>query len=348
MNTRTRAGAGTTAKIAGFVAVLAVVFGGAWAAGAQVGPVGSTSDQSDDSHSVTHSTGLDSESPKHAEEDGMNAKTDPPSGGTLPGLAVAQDGYRLVLTDTVLTPGTRPIAFTIDGPDGRPVTAFDVEHGRKLHLIAVRRDHAGFQHLHPTLDESTGTWTADAELAPGQWRVFADFTATGGPALVLGSDLLVPGQLDAPGTAQETRTDVVDGYTVTVDGKLRPGEHSSLTLRVTKDGAPVTDLQPYLGAYGHLVALREGDLAYLHVHPGGEPGDGETKPGPDIDFGAEVPSAGRYHLYFDFRHDDVVRTAHFVLDAGPTNSTGDDSRPSTQPDAEADSDGGHGDAGHAH
>ena len=40
-----------------------------------------------------------------------------------------------------------------------------------------------------------------------------------------------------------------------------------LTLTVTKDGQPVTDLQPYLGAYGHLVALRAGDLAYLHVHP---------------------------------------------------------------------------------
>ena len=88
-----------------------------------------------------------------------------------------------------------------------------------------------------------------------------------------------------------------------------------LTLTVSRHGAPVTDLQPYLGAYGHLVTLREGDLAYLHVHPGGEPGDGQTKPGPDVEFGAEVPSAGRYHLYLDFRHDGVVRTAPFTLEA---------------------------------
>ena len=46
----------------------------------------------------------------------------------------------------------------------------------------------------------------------------------------------------------------------------------------------MTDLQPYLAAYGHLVALRQGDLAYLHVHPDGEPGDGRTKAGPDIVF----------------------------------------------------------------
>ena len=303
------------AKVAGFAAVVAIVFGGAWAAGAQLGPVGSNA-AADSSHSVMSG----SRDPEEKQMNGMSETTTSNS-AVLPGLAVAQAGYRLVLGDTVLHPGAQPISFTIEGPDGQPVTAFDVEHERQLHLIVVRRDHAGFQHLHPVLDEATGTWTAQATLTPGAWRVFADFTATGGPALVLGSDLLVPGLLTAPDPGQETRTDVVDGYTVTVHGTLRPGEHSALTLTVTKDGAPVTDLQPYLGAYGHLVALREGDLAYLHVHPGGEPGDGETRSGPEIEFGAEVPSAGRYHLYLDFQHDDVVRTAHLVLDAASASSS---------------------------
>ena len=331
MRPSTRAGAGTATRIAGFATVLAVVFGGAWAAGAQVGPVGSTSEADDPTHSTGHSTGHSA----GVKEDDMTNTTNT-EGGALPGLAVAQDGYRLVLADTTPEPGARGVAFTIEGPDGRPVTAFDVEHEKRLHLIVVRRDHTGFQHLHPTLDETTGTWTARAQLTPGAWRVFADFTATDGPALVLGSDLHVPGQVEAPNPATEARTDVVDGYTVTADGVLAPGEHSALTLRVTKDGVPVTDLQPYLGAYGHLVALREGDLAYLHVHPGGEPGDGATQPGPEIEFGAEVPSTGRYHLYLDFQHDDVVRTAHLILDAGPAgSSTGADS-------------GDHGDTDHTH
>ena len=96
-------------------------------------------------------------------------------------------------------------------------------------------------------------------------------------------------------------------------------------MRVTKDGQPVIDLQPYLGAYGHLVTLRSGDLAYLHVHPGGEPGDGRTKPGPDISFGAQVPSTGVYHLFLDFKHDGIVRTVQFRLDTtrdAPTASGG--------------------------
>ena len=61
-----------------------------------------------------------------------------------------------------------------------------------------------------------------------------------------------------------------------------------LTATVTQDGEPVTDLQPYLGAYGHLVALRDGDLGYLHVHPDGEPGAGT--PGPEIAFDTESPA----------------------------------------------------------
>ncbi|WP_278258289.1 hypothetical protein [Nocardioides convexus] len=86
-------------------------------------------------------------------------------------------------------------------------------------------------------------------------------------------------------------------------------------LTVSKDGAPVTDLEPYLGAYGHLVALRGGDLAYLHVHPDGTPGDGTTEPGPEVVFYAAVPSAGTYHLYLDFQHNGVVRTASFTVTA---------------------------------
>jgi hypothetical protein len=313
--TRTRE-LGTATKLAGFAAVLAVVFGGAWAAGARVGPVGADAG-ADPGHGSGH--GPDGR-PHEAGEDPVSGTTRTQT--QLPGLAVAQDGYRLVLAETVLDPGARSLAFRIDGPDGRPVTAFDVEHEKRLHLVVVRRDHTGFQHLHPVLDPTTGTWTARAALTPGSWRVFADFTARGGPPVVLGSDLLVPGTTSAPPRTGKTRADVVDGYTVTVDGALRPGDHAELVLRVVRAGEPVTDLQPYLGAYGHLVALREGDLAYLHVHPGGEPGDGRTAPGPDVAFGVEVPSAGRYHLYLDFRHRGAVRTAHLVLDAGGTTPAG--------------------------
>jgi hypothetical protein len=64
------------------------------------------------------------------------------------------------------------------------------------------------------------------------------------------------------------------------------------------------------------VALRSGDLAYLHVHPDGEPGDGATKPGPGVSFTATAPSEGTYRLFLDFKHKGKVRTADFTVPVG--------------------------------
>jgi hypothetical protein len=294
----------TPTRLAGFGAVAAGVFGIALLAGRAIGPV--------DAEPAGHDT--------HAERTHL---TPAPAGATeIPGgLMTSQDGYTLTLDHAQAAAGAAvPVNFTITGPDGAPVTSYDVQHEKQLHLIAVRRDFSGFQHVHPTLAD--GTWSTDLALTPGTWRLFADFKATGGAALTLGTDLAVDGSYQAAPPAQDSRTATVDGYQVTLDGKLSAGADAKLTLSVSKDGKPVTDLQPYLGAYGHLVALRSGDLAYLHVHPDGEPGDGTTQPGPDVVFHTAVPSAGTYHLYLDFQHGGVVRTAAFTVTAGGTAGEG--------------------------
>jgi hypothetical protein len=248
-----------------------------------------------------------------------------PATGELPakGLLVSQDGYTLSLAGQSAPAGpATPVAFRILGPDGHAVTAYDESHDQDLHLIAVRRDLSGFQHVHPTLG-SDGVWTTPLALTPGTWRVFADFTPRAdGENRTLGADLAVSGEYAPSPLPAESLTAEVDGYTVTLDGGLVPGAESELTLTVHRNGAPVTDLQPYLAAYGHLVALREGDLAYLHVHPAGEPGDGVTAPGPGITFFTTAPSAGSYRLFLDFRHGDVVRTAAFTVTAAAREETG--------------------------
>jgi hypothetical protein len=108
---------------------------------------------------------------------------------------------------------------------------------------------------------------------------------------------------------------------VSLTGRLTAGTSSRLVLSVSKDGRPVTDLQPYLAAYGHLVALRDGDLAYLHVHPDGELGDPGTRPGPDVTFYADVPAAATYRLFLDFQHAGVVRTAELTAVATPAGGS---------------------------
>jgi hypothetical protein len=167
-----------------------------------------------------------------------------------------------------------------------------------------------------------GTWSIPLAVpAAGQYRIFADFQPAGHPdGLTLGADIPAPGDYQPTPLPAPARTATVDGYTITLTGDLTAGGSSKLTLSVSKDGRPVTDLQPYLGAYGHLVALRDGDLAYLHVHPDGTPGDGRTQAGPDVVFHAEVPSAGAYRLYLDFQHAGKVRTAEFTAVTGGLSS----------------------------
>jgi hypothetical protein len=291
-----------TTKLLGFFVVLLAVFGGAVGIGRAVGPV-------EPATSADHGAMGDESAGEMAGMDMSDA------GATAfpKGLMVSQNGYTFRLEETTAEAGTDvPVTFRIEGPDGDPVTEFDVEHEKQLHLIAVRRDFSGFQHVHPEMAED-GTWTTAVDLTAGQWRLFADFKATGAEPVTLGNDLAVQGKYRPEAPPTDSLTSTVDDYTVTLDGDLAAGAEAKLTLTVTRDGEPVTDLEPYLGAYGHLVALRAGDLAYLHSHPEGTPGDGVTEPGPDVVFFAQVPSPDRYHLYLDFKHDGVVRTAAFTV-----------------------------------
>ena len=322
------------AKLGAYAAGLALAFGGALGVGAAVGPLGvATSGDHADAHPAPHAANGpggttmehgDQASGAAAAESGRGGHAE--TGGGLPGgLAVSQDGYAFVPASSIVPAGQeQAFRFTITGPDGAPLTGYAPEHDEDLHLIVVRRDLSGFQHLHPSRGPD-GVWSQPLTLpAAGNYRAFADFVPAGGRALTLGVDLHAGGDYAPQPLPAPSRTALVDGYAVTLAGDLRAGASSEVTLSVAKDGQPVTDLEPYLAAYGHLVALRDGDLAYLHVHPEGHPGDGTTPAGPEIRFAAEVPTAGTYRLYLDFQHRGVVRTAEFTATAptlaGPTGA----------------------------
>lgn len=306
------------ATIGVYAAALVVVFGAAVGVGNAVGPVGTAAGPA---------AGADAGQQAPAASVGAT--------GTAGGLAVSQDGYTLQLARTVQTPGKAGLLqFAITGPDGQRLTQFTREDDKDLHLIVVRRDATGFQHLHPTRD-AQGRWAVPLTLPqPGPYKVFADFVPAGRQTgLTLAADVTAPGAYTPQPALAISRTSAVDGYDVTLAGDLRAGERSRLTLTVEKDGRAVTDLQPYLAAYGHLVALRDGDLAYLHVRPDqSAPGAG-----PDITFYVDVPSAGTYRLFLDFQHAGLVRTAAFTAAAtGAPRATGDPAMPpahSTSADA---------------
>jgi hypothetical protein len=261
-------------KVAAYGLALAIVFGGTWAAGAAVGPAPPTAD----------------EPMAHDEHQAEPAKVPP-------GLSVSDNGYTLVLHKN------ESLGFHVNGPDSKPVTKFAVEHEKRLHLIVVRRDGSNFRHVHPQM-AADGTWSVPLRLTEaGSYRVFADFKPENGPKTTLGADVEVPGSYQ-PQQHENSRTFTVDGYEVTLNGDLTTNTASTVTASITKNGRPVTDLQNYLGAKGHLVALRAADLAYLHVHP---------EESAEVRFAVEVPTAGTYRLFLDFQHEGVVRTADFTL-----------------------------------
>ena len=263
----------TTARLAAFAAILAAAFGLAALAGRAIDP--------DPSRGEAH------------------ASPDP-----VRGLAVSADDLRLVVENPELRRGrTQAVRFRIVDAEGDTVRDFDVEHEKRMHLIVARRDLATFEHLHPE-QGADGAWTAD--VTPGEagsYRLFADFSHEG-EARTLASDLRVDGPADLQALPPAAPTASSDGgYDVRLDaGRVRPGEEADLRFTITRDGQPV-ETEPYLGAGGHLVALREGDLAFLHVHPGDHGA---------VEFAATFPTAGRYRLFLQFRHAGRIHTVAFT------------------------------------
>ncbi len=225
------------------------------------------------------------------------------------GVVSARDGYRFVPTTRQLAKDGGTFHFVIEGPTGRPVLDFQQEHEKDLHFILVNRDLTVFHHVHPTRT-ADGTWSIDLpSLAPGSYRAVADFHVAHGPRLALGTDLSVAGNYTPSTLAEPATTSTVDGFEVSMRSEVGKSGEVRIALTVRKDGNVITDLQPYLGAFGHLVAMRSGDLAYAHVHPD-DYVDGT------VDFDAELNAEGRYGLFFDFKYGDAVHTATFTFDQG--------------------------------
>jgi hypothetical protein len=219
------------------------------------------------------------------------------------------DGYTLVPRTTALDAG-RPgeYAFAVAGP--APLAA-------PPRLTVVRRDATGLQHPTP-LRAPDGTWHARLTLpAPGDYRVVAEVTPVAGTPHTVGADLTAPGPFD-PVPFTPSRVAEIDGYQVRLDGDLLPGAAAQVFVTVSRGGVPVTDLEPVDRAFGRLDAVRAGDLAPARVHPDAAPAAPTDRAGPGIAFSAEVPAAGTYRLFLDFRHGGVLRTAVFTVATGPT------------------------------
>ena len=225
--------------------------------------------------------------------------------------------------DFALTPGNMPptagqtvtMTFTPRQSDGRPIAGLDVVHTKKLHLLIASRDLSFFDHVHPEL-QPDGSLTLDYVFPHGgEYLLYADCTPTGDRNQVFRIPVQVNGATPAPRplvvTAAQGRT--FGPYRVALTMTPDPPQSSDetqLTFTLSKDGLPLTDIEPFLGAGGHCVILSEDTQGYLHSHPFDMGGD---RFGPSLTFHARFPRPGVYKIWGQFRHEGKPLTADFTV-----------------------------------
>ena len=222
----------------------------------------------------------------------------------------------------------RPVrlTFTIRHPETRAtVRSFATVHEKQFHLFIVSHDLEYYDHVHPDM-QPDGSWTIDVTVPkPGHYKLFSDFLPVGGSPQVI-PELLVagePGDLEA--ARAHLRSDVAlrkttGSLTVSLalpEEGLVAGRDEKLFYHLVdaKTGQPVTNLEPYLAAYGHTLVLSEDTLEYVHAHPVELlPEQLDTAAGgPDLTFKALFPKPGRYRLWTQLKREGVISTTHFTV-----------------------------------
>lgn len=222
----------------------------------------------------------------------------------------AEYGMDLSITPRLVRPGQKvKLGFTVRDPwKGLPVTHFQLLHERLFHLFVVSQDLQFFAHGHPALLPG-GAFSYETALpTPGMYRLLADFYPDGATPQLIAKTLIVPG--DAPGTAPRTAVltrdySPKDGANLHVELSTDPpqpvaGMKTLMFFRVS----PADGFEPYLGAWGHMLAASADLIDLIHTHP-------FLTDGPHVQFNVEFPRAGMYRVWVQFQRKGVVNTARF-------------------------------------
>ena len=238
---------------------------------------------------------------------------------------------REYLVDMKVTPQAahagRPVTLTflIREPETRAtVRSFATVHDKPFHLFVVSHDLTHYDHVHPDM-QPDGSWTIDLTLPrSGYYKLIADFLPIGGSPQVIPRLLATAGAGDLTAARARLSDDALAKTAGSMrvalslpDDGLVAGRDETLRYRVVDaaSGRPVTDLEPYLAAFGHTLILSEDTLDYIHAHPVEQlPENVATAAGgPDLTFKALLPRAGRYRLWTQLKRGGVVTTVPFTV-----------------------------------
>jgi hypothetical protein len=212
--------------------------------------------------------------------------------------------------------GVSGFRFVVRDPQSSErVSAFTDIHERKFHLFVVSRDLEAFAHVHPDV-KADGTVELRHDLPAGQYMLIADFLPAAGTPQLVQRVVVTPGYKGplfgepaslTPGSLEQ----VVAGLRVRLHPQsAAPRRPSSLRFELADAATnkPVTDLQPYLGAAGHLLVVNQELTTAVHGHP-----DGAATSGPVVTFDPIFPAAGIYKMWAQFQRQGRVFTVPFVI-----------------------------------
>ncbi len=216
-------------------------------------------------------------------------------------------------SDKTLPNQATTITTTILDKAGKSINEFDTVHEKKMHFNIVSKDLSYFTHIHPDY-KGNGIFTVTTQFpTSGEFKMYADITPTGMSAMNKSQWITVQGEAVAqqPIEPESTLTKVVDGKRITLSiDHLMANMELKLNYNMvdSQSNQPITDLQPYLGAIGHVVILTKDAEKYLHVHPTDEKGSG-----PNAEFMTTFPQSGVYKIWGQFQHKGKVFTVPFVI-----------------------------------
>ena len=207
---------------------------------------------------------------------------------------------------------TTKLEMKIQNADGTGIKTFDILHEKLVHLIVVRDGLDEFAHLHPDVDSSGVITTQLAFPKSGKYRLFADHQPQGNPQGLATGEVNVSGSDDQAVALVPTASPEVAIGEFSAHIEIRSGEQeTNVQFRfVDGDGKPVSNLQPYLGAMGHLVIISEDGSEYVHAHPLSDAG---AAPDGVVEFGAHFPDPGIYKAWGQFQRNGTVFTVPYVL-----------------------------------
>jgi len=206
----------------------------------------------------------------------------------------------------------------IDSKTKKAVTAFDVAHEKRFHLLVASSDFGWFLHEHPEMAPD-GTWSVNVDFpAGGDYWVYGDVAPVGKGSQILISRVRVPGS--KPHHTADWKTNLgptADQGVTGVFGFVNEpevGRNGKVKIQLSHNGAPVSDLEKWLGAWAHLMIFSPDGQTVVHSHPDeGVEGDALAANG-EVQFSARFPKSGKYRVFAQFQRDGKVHTIPFTIE----------------------------------